>query len=144
MFISRRFDFRCGQISVHLVRSTLFDERSWAGGTLRSLVLVSCLLLAHLSKRLDSPLFPTDAATSPSWRAVDSLLSWPLGRLILSCSNVKLGVPIWRCYWIKRQCVRLGWPMMLIWTRHRTEIYIWCCQSIRMSNVSCKISSGAN
>ena len=47
------------------------------------------------------------------------LLSWPLGRLILPCSNVELGVPIWRGYWIKRQCT-VGWPIMLIWTRHRT------------------------
>ena len=59
------------KISGHLVRLPLFDERSWAGGALRSLVLVSCLLLTHLSKTLDSPLFPTDAATSPSWRSVD-------------------------------------------------------------------------
>ena len=47
------------KLSVPLVRSPLFDERSWAGGTLKSLVLVSCLFLTHLSKRLDRPLFPT-------------------------------------------------------------------------------------
>ena len=67
------------KIFVHLVRSPLFDERSWAGGTLRSLVLVSCLLLTHLSKRLDSPLFPTDAATSPSSLSVDYIYVMAVG-----------------------------------------------------------------